>query len=441
MEKNIKQTAVVQKIEVDENSLEPKIVEVAEEQQPVTTDAGYHKYDFVSKKSDKSIGKQLAMSKILGVDKEQADSFTKRQKTYKLIFTLVFVVFVVSVLVFTAYKDFFGNDENRIPFSWNKIGEIFSHSWVYLLLAFTALFLHFFFKGTKLSVVCKSMTKRARFKTCFETGIIGLYYNNVTPLAAGGQPFEIYYLSKHGVHGGVATSMSISTFFFNQFSFCGLALVSILFLSKNQLYADIIVFKVMAIVGVILCLTVPILVVVFSLMPGFATRLIKGIIKIGTKLKLVKYPDRLLYKTMKTVIQNSRCLKKIVSRPLFFSFSALLSVFEQIAGVSIAFFVLKFFGFNIVGMTFFEEMVQVLQICLVLSAAISFIPTPGNSGAADLSFFAFFARHLASGLAFPAMMVWRLLAFYSYVIIGFIFATLKKRSDRKKENSKLLTNG
>ncbi|MBQ7924256.1 MAG: flippase-like domain-containing protein, partial [Clostridia bacterium] len=77
----------------------------------------------------------------------------------------------------------------------------------------------FVLKGAKLSVFCKSMTGKFHFKTCFETGIIGHYYNNVTPLAVGGRPFEIYHLSKHGVRGGVATSLPIATFFLNQFAF------------------------------------------------------------------------------------------------------------------------------------------------------------------------------------------------------------------------------
>ena len=70
---------------------------------------------------------------------------------------------------------------------------------------------------------------------------------------------------------------------------------------------------------------------------------------------------------------------------------------------------------------------------MILFASVSFIPTPGNSGAADLSFFLIFDAGLYAGLAFPAMATWRLFCFYSYIIIGFIFATLKKRSDSKKE--------
>ena len=136
---------------------------------------------------------------------------------------------------------------------------------------------------------------------------------------------------------------------------------------------------------------------------------------------------------MKTVIQNSKCLKMVATRPLAFIVLVLCSFAEQAANVSIAYFTLKFFGFDVLGVNGFSEWLMVAQVCFILNAAISFIPTPGNSGAADLSFFAFFERGLAKGLAFPAMITWRLLVFYSFIIIGFIFASVKKKSDRKKE--------
>jgi uncharacterized protein (TIRG00374 family) len=107
---------------------------------------------------------------------------------------------------------------------------------------------------------------------------------------------------------------------------------------------------------------------------------------------------------------------------------------EQICSCSIAFFTLKFFGFDLLNAITGLEWILVVQICFLLYSAISFIPTPGNSGAADLSFFWLFSAGLSGGFAFPAMMTWRILSYYSFIIIGFIFAKSKKYSDRKKQS-------
>ena len=72
-----------------------------------------------------------------------------------------------------------------------------------------------------------------------------------------------------------------------------------------------------------------------------------------------------------------------------------------------------------------------MQLSFILYAGISFIPTPGNSGAADLSFYLLFSVGVPfMGLAFSAMVLWRILSFYSYIIIGFVFTTVTHKKDR-----------
>jgi len=278
-----------------------------------------------------------------------------------------------------------------------------------------------------------------------ETGIIGTYYNNVTPLAVGGQPFEIYHLSKHGVRGGVATSIPIASFFINQLAFVILGIVSLVLFTHNTYNAPVSLinafptaFYGLTIIGLCCCLFVPTLVILFSFMPKVGAKLVYLVIKLGTKLRIVRKPEETLQKTIKTVVHNSHCLKKIAASPLLFLGLIILSFLENVASVSIAFFVLKGFGLTFDGLSFVSEWVIVCSICFILFASITFIPTPGNSGAADLSFFILFESVLYAGLAFPAMLIWRLFHFYSTIIIGFIFATLKKKSDNKKEKQKLL---
>ena len=126
-------------------------------------------------------------------------------------------------------------------------------------------------------------------------------------------------------------------------------------------------------------------------------------------------------------------MKKITANPFTFIVTYLISLCEWISLCSIAYFSLKFFGYDTTSVYGLLEWAQILVLSLILYAAISFIPTPGNSGAADLSFFLLFETGLFAGLAFPAMVVWRGLSFYSFIIIGFIFAMLKKKFDNKTQ--------
>ncbi len=432
-------TSFVKKIEVDSNTNEPIIVDIPESEylnQPI------EQADFVEKKANKTLRKEIVKEKVFGIKKAD-DSIGKRQKLFKKLSTILFIAFMGGVIAYTAYQDFFGSN-NKFP-SIDELKSIFKTGWICFLLAIVSLALSFFFKGLKNVVMCKSMTGKAHFLTSIETAIIGTYYNNVTPLAVGGQPFEIYHLSKHGVHSGVATSIPIASFFMNQIAFVSLGIVSLVLFKHNYYNApsNLInafpaAFYGLTIIGLCCCLFVPSLVILFSLMPKVGAKLVYLVIKIGTKLRIVKNPKETLDKTIKTVVHNSHCLKKLASSPFVFILVTLFSLLENLASGSIAFFVLKGFGLDLVGLSVLTEWIIVCSISFILFASITFIPTPGNSGAADLSFFILFQSTLFAGLAFPAMLTWRLFHFYSTIIIGFTFATLKKKSDIKKEKKGIL---
>ncbi len=445
MKEQNNQTPIVNKIEIDEKTSEPIIVEMPESElaNQAFSDGDesveIKKADFFEETKDaKTVSRQIVM-KGLGLSKKENENINKRQKIFKLVFTIVFIVFVVGVLVFTFYKDFFSSGDRVIP-SWDDLVDILYLGWRYFLFGLLALFLCYFFKALKLSILCKSLTGKFHFKTCFETGIIGHYYNYVTPLAVGGQPFEIYHLSKHGVHGGVASALPIATYVLNQFAFVILGIAFMIMYKYNALGMSVKLtstfhptFKVLAIIGLSLCFITPFLVFLFSLLPKFGAKLVHLATFLGGKLRLIKNPKKTNYKFVKNIVHNTQCLKKIFTKPIPAILCFLLSFLEHVASASIAYFALKAFGFDSGENNIFLEWLQIVQIVMMLTYAISFIPTPGNAGAADLSFFLLFSNNLAAGLAFPAMMLWRIMGFYSFIIIGFLFATLKKRSDKRKE--------
>lgn len=440
----------VGKIEVDEKTNEPVIVETSVEDIPehvevlnlaneTSSDDNNIPFSNVSDDERHSIGKQMVMNKVIGLPNKD-DDISKRKKIFKYIVTALFIAFVVGVLVFTAYNDFSGNG-NEQPASFAEIMAVLGQNWYYLLFALLALVLMYAFKAFKLSIICKQMTGKFHLKTCIETSILGVYYNNVTPLAVGGQPFEIYHLSKHKVQTGCATSAPIATFFLNQLAFVVCGIISIILFSTNALgLPDVVASSpvmtgaiIVAGIGCACCFIVPALVITFCFMPKMGARAVHLVMFIGGKLKIVKKPKETTFRTIKNVVNNSRCLKKIAKNPLTLISNIALSFGEQLANCSIAYFSLKFFGFqpgiwgvNIIGWA------QVLELCFILYAAVSFVPTPGNSGAADLSFaFLFSAVGLGKGFVFPAMLTWRIISFYLTLVIGFIFTTVKRRADKK----------
>ena len=432
-EKGQNQTPIIQKIEFDETTKEPIKIQLSgdEVSKPIETNSQPELNEELDITNVSS--KQMVMKQVLGL--ETNSSVDKRQKILKNVLAVIFWVVVLAVLVFTAIHDFSTGEE--LP-SWEKISGTFSKTWPFLLLALVALFFGYFSKGLKLTIMCKSITGKFHFKTCMETAVVGIYYNNVTPFAVGGQPMEIYHLAKHGVHGGTASSLPITTYFLNQLAFVVLGFTSVILLDKNVLgiptemlgFANGI--KIAAIVGLSINTFLPLSVILFSLMPRFTSKLVAGFLSVGNKLRLIKKPRETTMKVYKTIIQNSRCIKRLASKPLVFISTFLLSFLEHLSFCSISYFVLVFFGYGFHGSAI--DWLQVLILSVLLCAAVSFIPTPGNAGAADASFYFLFKNGLSTnGFTFPAMLSWRIISYYSTILIGFTFSTIKRRSDKKKK--------
>ena len=149
MDNNINDLPLINKIEVGENA-EPIIVQVpadkivkTQKRSPKTQNL-----DFVESTTVKSIGKQITMTNVLGINQPDDDTISKKQKFFKTLFTIIFISLVVIVLAFTAYSDFSGQGSNAFP-SVAELRAILSKSWKFLLFAFISLSFCILFKGAK----------------------------------------------------------------------------------------------------------------------------------------------------------------------------------------------------------------------------------------------------------------------------------------------------
>ena len=90
-----------------------------------------------------------------------------------------------------------------------------------------------------------------------------------------------------------------------------------------------------------------------------------------------------------------------------------LSLLEYLIEYSILFFIYSAFnGFDI------GVYLDLLSISVIIDLACHSIPLPGGSGLAELSFSTIFASLFASGVLFWALVIWRLITYYSYLFSG-----------------------
>ena len=354
----------------------------------------------------------------------------EKKKNYKrriLIFS--FILLNVAVIAATAFMEF-GNSHEAAEFSEVKL------NWWMLIPAIICFLIALFIDIYKYVLMIREMTPNKKNynskdvrKTARRTVLLGKYYDNITPAAVGGQPFQIFYMRRHSeLPAGISTSIPIFGMISIQIAFIIIAIFCFLF---GGIFSTNATLGATALIGLLFYAFWPMMVAGVSFFPKTTTRFLKFIVKILAKLKIIKKRQKVLDKVEAEADEYANAVKTILKTRGLFIKTIAISLVYNILIASIPFFVLTAFGGNV---NYFE--------CLVLTvavmAAVYFIPTPGNSGAAEGTFFLVFSA-LSSGYVFWAMLVWRFFSYYIYIIMGpviYFFMHLEKRRRDEKEKGK-----
>ena len=343
----------------------------------------------------------------------------KKSKIRKRVGLVLFILLNALVIFYTASLEFSGDKPEFL-------GEAFGFKNILFLSGgLLCLFVVLACETVKYVLMMKHLNEKVSLKTAFETAALGKYYDSITPSGAGGQPFQIWHLHTHGYSTGASAAMPLSGFFTMQFGFVALALAVFIF-GNNAI--DAVGVKITAYVGAVAYSIVPVMILISAAAPKIAMKIVAFFVNLGAKIHLVKNPRATIVKSVRALRNYSQSLKKITTSKPLLAMLLLLSLVFQTALCSMPFFVIRAFGGNI---GFFKA----LSMCVFIYAAITLIPTPGNAGAAEGSFYALFSQTGDVGAFWP-MLVWRLLCYYSFIIIGVLvygFNALEKIIRQHKE--------
>lgn len=368
-------------------------------------------------------------------DAPQPEQPNRRKKIWKIIGTVAFVLIIVAIIVYTAVSDFSGEEVDVA-----KVFKLIGSRWYYLLVLLGLFFAMILLETLKLFFMIRKTTHTYKFGTAFNCAVLGRFYDYVTPFGSGGQPFQIYYLAKHGVAGGPAGAIPIGSLFLTQFTFFLCAIVSFCVGVPSEIVP--LTVQILAYVGAVFYIAVPLFLVVFSFFPKAGNKVIDWGVNVLAKIRICKNPDKWKQKGHKALENNKKNMTIIFHSKRVLIVGTFFALLYNIAQCSLPYFALLLFpdALSAYGWTpSWELWFEVTRITFFIYCAITLIPTPGNSGAADGTFYGLFRQVLftIAGASFTCMMVWRIFSFYSYLMLGLIVIIITKISDRVKKRNKL----
>lgn len=364
------------------------------------------------------------------------DPNKKEKKSKKsLLVTLLFLVINIGIIVYIGYTSFAG--QGSVIKQSAEVFAVWKKNIKYLLIALAMPFIAILAETTKISILSRHKTGLWNFRISLRSVIMGKYYDNVTPFSSGGQAFEVYYLNKGGISLGTATSFPFISFFLNQLALVIISVTIIIFLSSNDLGSastTIKTFRFVTYIGTLTSILVPAAIIGISIWPKLTKKIANVIVKLMDKIKFIRHKEKhanTIYRTLEDYQEGMSQYKSRKSVAILL-LCLLLSFVFKVSLLSTPFFILKACGLN---PNFFE----IFSLSVIIVVSVSFIPTPGGSGAAELSFQAVFTSALASaslGAAFTFwnMLYWRFLIYFFFILLGMIEMLILSFKHKKKKS-------
>ena len=144
------------------------------------------------------------------------DKKESRKNLITMVIAIAINLVIVGVIAFLE----FGTDVRSAP---AVFLEDIRLGWLLVALLCFGLALYMDFLKYRKMLMASEGTDDPR--GALEVAILGKYYDNITPLGAGGQPFQMYYLKKRGFSPGTAGALPVTGFLTQQFAYVFVALV------------------------------------------------------------------------------------------------------------------------------------------------------------------------------------------------------------------------
>ena len=187
----------------------------------------------------------------------------------------------------------------------------------------------------------------------------------------------------------------------------------------------------------------PTILIVYSFILAYGGLFITGIFKPVIIQKLVRFIGRLpfikrwqesIYKTADDIEISSRELRR---QPFFWHFKIFIStiLIWVIRFLTVNFVILALTDLNISD---WYEQYLVYSRSEMMHSITQFSPTPGGSGVIELIFGGFYSDFISKGISSIVALVWRLITYYPYLIIGMIIVPnwIRKIWIRRKKEAR-----
>lgn len=269
--------------------------------------------------------------------------------------------------------------------------------------------------------------KQFKIRHSIRSVLLGLFWSGITPSSTGGQPMQVYYMSKHKVDVGYSSSRLLNRFLVYQITMTVMTVIAVILkFSYFQEHMDTPILSTLVTIGFISQTFITLVFVFLAFSKNLTAKATRGIASLLCKIRLIKDKDR-LEKSLETQLAKFHSGNRMIfSKPKLVAAAVLLTVVQLIAMFLVPYCIYRSFG--LYEASPFDMVCSQAFVTLISGM----IPIPGASGAAEFSFTSLFALFFTPATIKSATLIWRIITYYLSIIVGAPFAYMTKTTTRNK---------
>lgn len=341
----------------------------------------------------------------------------KKKISTKVILNILLVIFLVSLFAYLCFSD-----NGLIDLI--KKSKGFNKPW--LGMAFLCHLINIFIDIYLVYKFTSNMDKNYTLKKAIRSAMIGQFFSAITPSSSGGQPMQVYAMSKQGVDSGISTSALMQKFLVYQTVLTFYSMVAILiridyFNSLNGLVWSI------TLTGFILQAVVIAAVLLFSFNKKITFKIISWLFRLLGKMRILKNVDEKIEKINEQLVLFHESNKALYRDKYMFLKTYVLTAIQLTAMFSIPYCIYRAFhlyGASVVNMICAQSFVTISS-CLA--------PIPGASGVAEGASSIFLSPFFDEFTIKSAVALSRFITYYFTILISLPFSRFVKKEKLKEQ--------
>ncbi len=292
-------------------------------------------------------------------------------------------------------------------------------------------------------IFLRTQYKSFRFYDSLKVAFVGVFFGAITPSNTGGQPMQLYLLSKMNVSVGFGSACMTQKFIVYQIVMTAVSVFSVIFRYE---YFQAAFTSIWSTLFIILGFTVQLVMTALFLIVSFSRKttsfLINLLEKLFKKLKFIKNSENKIKRISTEVEMFHDGNKALFTNAKILVITYLLVLLQILAILSVPYFVYVSFDMPSVAVANGQTPATLFDVICIQSFVLftsNLVPLPGASGGAELAFTMYFGQFFIIGSINkikPAILLWRFVTYYGAILISAPFSYFtkgKKDEDRRKK--------